>query len=656
MFSRDRLDEWRQFYEAASVRVRSSHMPESWRYPFYSVNLRNLPADDAKSLEWILTNGLGGFSSSTSLGLNTRRCHGLLVVSSRALERRLLLANVAEEVSFNGHAISLWIRGHRDGIDAPGKQFLGLFKYNLDSVVWLFDLDGVVVRKRIHSVPRRNAIVLEYELENNGDVDVRFDLTPLATARGITELSGEDAGFKAKVFSGHAAGVSSNGSYLLLYSEQLACRESNERWIRDVSYPLESSAVESLFTPVAFSTILQPKEHKTVKLLAVGSGSEKETVELFKDITMPKGRVQEQKLLSSGIGDDILALSASCDSYLLDVVDEKTVLAGYHALSQRGRDAMIALPGLTLVNRRFDVAEKLFSRMFRYMKDCRIPSGFKEGIPEYNDFDGVLWLIDSLNEYRKYIGDDRFRRFLHPLWPQLKEALASILAFERGGLLRNESGTWTDALKRDGAVEIQGLWYNALKIMLRFAGLMQDRLDVRHPVKKFQENFMRTYWNGHFLNDTPDDKSLRASQLVVVGLDHHVVGFEEVKSILNAVYNELLTPVGVRTLTPHSNDYQGVCSAGLIQADASYYDGGVWPWLMGPYFRASVKVDKQGMRKETLTFVEQFLKRHMREACIGAVSEVFDGNAPHTPRGNVSRAINAAEVMRIYSDAMNITA
>jgi predicted glycogen debranching enzyme len=655
MFSRDRIDEWSKFYESASVRVRSSHMPEAWRYPFFSVNLRDLSVDDAKSLEWLIVNGLGGYSSSGVLGLNARRFHGLLAASSRALERRLLLSNVAEEVSYSGKSQSLWMRGRRDGIDAPGKQFLREFKHNLDSVVWLFDLDCVAVSKRLGMIPRRNAIILEYELENRGDIEVRFAVTPIATARDISQLSGGEIGFKVKIYGGHAAGITSEGSYLLLYSEQLSCRESGERWLRDVSYPLESADAENLFTPVVFSTTLQSREHKTVKLLAIGSGSEKEAIGVFKELTMPKGRVSEQKILSSGIGDDIFALSAACDSYLVDVAGDKAALAGYHALSERGRDAMIALPGLTLVNKRFDIAERLFDRMFKYMKDGRIPSGFKDGVPSYEDFDSVLWMIDSLNEYRKYIGDDRFRRFLRPVWPQLKEALASLQKLEQGGLLQCEGGTWTGPLKREGAVEVQGLWYNALKIMLRFSGLMQDHLDAYPIVKKFQIAFMRTYWNGTFLKDTPGDKSLRASQLIVAGLDHHVLSLEELKSLLNAVYGELLTPMGVRTLSPQGKNYAGTCTASSLKPDESYFNGGVWPYLMGPYFRASAKIDRQGTRREALAFVEQFLKRHLREACIGAVSEVFDASEPHTPKGCVSRAINAAEIMRVYSDAVNNT-
>ncbi|MFH1126273.1 MAG: amylo-alpha-1,6-glucosidase [Candidatus Altiarchaeota archaeon] len=659
MISRERLEEWARFYEKAASHSRPVYMPDAWHYPFFSVNVRDLNIGNALNMEWVLTNGIGGYSSSTILGLDTRRFHGILASSSKNLSRRMMLSGLDEEVSFKENKVRLWMHERKDGVDAPGKDFLGLFKFNLDSVAWVYDLDGVRVEKHIEAIPGRNMVLIEYGIENRFDSDVKLFVKPLVNSRDIGGLLEGDSGFKPKIFEGHAAGISSEGGYLLLYSEKMECVESASRWLYGVKYGLESEvdSTESLFTPVVFTVDVKPRSSCEVSLIALGYGTEEEAVRVFRELAFSRGRERRHKILSSGIGEDLIALSAACDSFIVDSMGRKTVIAGYPSLGQNGREVVMSIPGFTLVSRRFELAEKILDHFLSHMKKGGIPSGFvpqTNGIPEYEDFDSTLWLIDSLNEYRKCVDGERFRRFVWDYWHQLKEAFMSYQDFERNGLLVNVAGTWMRPLERKGAVEVQGLWYNALKIMQDFSVIFKDGINFSRHIRKFEENFMKTYWNGSYLNDAMGDGSLRPNQLVVLSLGYNTVGISEAREILNITEKELLTPVGLRTLSKEDKRYTGRCSGNLLTRDESYYNGAVWPWLAGLYYRSLIKLDSTGGRKEARSFIDLFLKKHLREAGIGTISEVFDGDYPHTPRGCISHALNSAELMRLYSEATKI--
>jgi len=626
-------------------------MPEAWRYPYYSASIGELKVGDAKNLEWVLANGIGGYSSSTALGLNTRRCHGVLVASSRNLTRKLVLSGIDEEVHHNGTVSKLWFHAHSNGIDAPGKDCLNQFKFNLDSVVWVFDLDGVRVEKRLEVVPGKNIVLLQYKVENKFDSGVQLKVTPLVNCRNINSLRDGDVGFKSNIFDGHAAGISTEGSYLLLYSEQLSCTQADVKWVHGIKYDYDRDGVEGLHTPVSFTLSVGSKEKAAASLVALSYGSEEEAVKVFKELSESRSHERRQKLLSSSLGDDLIAFSASCDSFIVDYLGKKTVVAGYPCLGFRGRDALIAIPGLALVNRRFDLAEKVFENFLNKMQKGLVPSEFVEGVPQYESLDVTLWLIASLHEYRKCVGDERFSKFMWTYWHDLKNALEHFKKFEKNGLLQDDSKTWMTSLDRRNAVEVQGLWYNALKVMQNFSVLLNDSLNVSYLVKKFEQNFMKNFWNGSYLRDTPMDDSFTPNQLVVLSLDYCPVGFEEAKSVLSLAESELLTSMGLRTLPKNHPKYIGKCSE---TTNKSHYCGAVWPWLAGPYFRAQMKYNKNGVGRKALEFVKEFLSKNLRQAGIGTVSELFDGDFPHTPRGCISHAMNSGELMRTYSDAIKV--
>lgn len=643
-------EEWRKFYETAADRVRAVYVPESWRYPYYTADIGGGLSDASLRREWLLSNGIGGYASSTISGLNTRREHGLLVSASRNLALRLLLSDFDENVASGGSHRALRSRSTVGRLEAPGMESLKTFRLNLDSVSWQYDLGFVTVEKTIEIVPGRNAVLASYSITNSGDSDVMFESRPAAASRGVNGQAGGNSGFASKLFSGHAAGVSSDGGYLVLYSEKMECRLLEDKLIEGVSYPNEAGMPpERFYAPVVFTLPVGAHSIKTAGILAVGYPTEEETARNFKELAAPGGFKRRHKLLSSGLGDDLIAFSAACDSFIVDYIGKKTILAGYPNLGQRGRDAMLALSGLVLSAGRFDIAESIFENFMGRMHEGRIPSRIVDGVPEYEDFDASLWLIDRLGEYRRRAGDDRFRHFILKHWDAMADALQHYRKFEKEGLLQNDGGTWMGSAKRPGAVEIQALWYNALKNLKDFSLLAGEKMDVAGLIRKYEKNFMTKYWNGEYLNDSESDRELRPSQLIAISLDYTAVGPKEAAGILRHVENGLYTMAGMRTLTPKSSKYRPTA-----EDENGLYNGGILPHLAGPYFKACMRIDGLGYRQRAIDFFTEFLRLHLRDKGIGLICEAYDGNEPHTPRGCISHAVNTAELMRIYRDATSL--
>jgi predicted glycogen debranching enzyme len=343
----------------------------------------------------------------------------------------------------------------------------------------------------------------------------------------------------------------------------------------------------------------------------------------------------------------ILTLLSAADSFLIDIESKKSVIAGYHWFGEWGRDAMISLPGLTLVQGKFDAAERILERFLNRLSVGRIPTNFDGGMSKYYDFDGTLWMIDRVKDYVDYAGVERGRAFLHTYWWGLKDAMKIYGETVRNGILHHKAGTWMDTLDRSNAVELQGLWYNALKTMGDLSKVMVDNVDYSGLISGFEENFMARFWNGRYLNDTLTDDSLRPNQVIALSMDYSPVPEKQAVEVLDLVRSELLTPYGLRTLGRSHRDYVGRYSGSPEARDKAYHNGSVWPWLLGPYIKACMKY-KRYNKIEGVKLLEPLLTSHLSEAGLGTVSELFDGDEPHAPRGCISQAWSVAELIRAY--------
>jgi len=379
----------------------------------------------------------------------------------------------------------------------------------------------------------------------------------------------------------------------------------------------------------------------------------------------------------SPLQDDFVALlTTAADQYIVSRGDEKSVIAGYHWFSDWGRDTMIALPGLTLPTRRYDVARGILRAFARSVDQGLLPNRFPDAgeTPEYNTVDATLWFFEAVRAYLAYTDDLPF------VQNELYRVLTDIIAWhvrgtrygiklDANGLLNSgEDGvqlTWMDAKvgdwvvtpRRGKPVEIQALWYNAVCIMEDLATRVGDepgrkRYNGMAALTKW--SFNRLLWNenGGYLydvvNGAPPDASIRPNQIFAVSLHYSVLSPERAKQVVDTVQQHLLTPYGLRSLAPSGPQYRARYTGDGRSRDGAYHQGTVWPWLMGPFITAYLKVN--GRSEAALRQAEQWLvpfKEHLSEAGLGHISEIFNGDAPHQPVGCIAQAWSVAEILRV---------
>lgn len=621
-------------------------------FPFATFEHSALDLERGKGLEWLLTNGLGGYSSSTILGLNTSKYHGLLVSSTENLFRFIYLQKLEEEIHSGNCITRLSSNEFIDGTITDGWRYLNKFEFSYNSVSFHYNTQPAEIVKRINTINGKNGILVLYKIKNKLMQRIQFRVNLLVNSRSIYDLTKANSlDFELKIFTKNVLGIKSKNGYLTVYSDKAECRESPQdaRWIKDIFYSKDhergDSYREDVYFPAFFSVDIGPGGEDEFTLIALGYEDENKTANAFKELQ--RGYEGKGRILSSGMGSSILELLMNVESFVVKRDSKKTIVAGYHWFGEWGRDAMISLPGMTLINGKFDNAERIFEHFLNNATNKGIPSRFVDGKPEYNDLDSSLWLIDRLYQYMRYVGIERGRSFLHTYWWTLKDIMKNYQKMERNGFLIHKSGTWMDTIERDNAVEIQALWYNALRIMEIFSNLMEDEeFDVRSTCEEFERNFLERYWNGRYLNDCLDDNSLRPNQVIAISLDFNVIDDHSSKKILDVVERELLTPYGLRTLNKGDRRYKGQYKGDFSEREKSYHNGTVWPWLLGPYIKTYMRV--YGRRLHMQRLLETLFEKHIKQAGIGTISEIFDGDPPHKPRGCISQSWSVAEPLRAY--------
>ena len=602
-----------------------------------------LGLEAARRLEWLLPNGLGGYASSTVLGLNTRKYHGLLVSSRGNLERRVLLEALLEEVSVGGDMCCISVSEYADALDSRGLQYLKGFVNGVTHVVFEYDVKGVRLVKRVQAVPGLNAVTVFYGVRNGSGSNVTLRVRPLVNSRGIHELNPMGRDFKTEVRGGVLAVECASDS--MLFSGEAMTPSADGCWYRNLRYSAEAergeNSVEDAFSPGVLTMSVGAYVSGEGRVAVASAGSLDEAGGML-------GKVGDLKPVSHE-PDPLSVLAATGRSFIVDVGGVKTVVAGYHWFEDWGRDAMVSLPGLTLVDRRFDEAEVVFARFIDGMRDGRIPTRFTADGPIYYDFDGTLWMIDRLKEYVRYAGLERALRFISPRWQRIRGVVDVYSRWVENGLLKHKSGTWMDALPRDNAVEVQGLWYNALNVVEGLSILVGDPVDYSGLKADFESGFMDKYWNGNYLDDCLGDSALRPNQVLAAALDYSVISDREASELMEVVEEELLTPCGLRTLDRKNPKYCSRYVGGVEERAKAYHNGTVWPWLLGAYAKAAVKLGGEAGRRHAREVLEPLFNR-LCDNCMGSINEIYDADEPHTPRGAVSQAWSVAEILRAYGE------
>jgi len=624
----------------------------------------------ALTREWLETNGIGGFSSSTIYGLNTRRYHGLLTAATKPpVGRFVLLSKLEETLLIDGRRYELSSNQYPGVIHPQGFKYQTGFR--LDPFpVFTYEIEGVRLDKSVFMVQGENTTVVQYELKNTDHADIRLEIRPLIAFRDYHSTTHVNDALNAHVET--EPGLTTFRPYSDLPALHLAhdpaAIDTNGFWYRNFEYAVEQERgldfTEDLFNPCTLT--FEMNSRTRVNILASTAQHRASDADTY--------RKAELERRSTDKTDLVTVLTTAADQFIVSRERGETVIAGYHWFADWGRDTMIALPGLTLVNGRWDIAKHVLTGFSKYVDRGMLPNRFPDAgeAPEYNTVDATLWFFEAVRSFVQYTGDYEFvRTSLYSVLQDIiewhvKGTRYRIHVDDDGLLFSGEPGvqlTWMDARVGDRVVtprygkpvEIQALWYNALRVMEELAGTFSEpdaKQEYGAMADKARTSFNALFWNEQtgclydVVNGEIRDASIRPNQVIALSLTNTMVAKDRAVSILSVVERELLTPRGLRTLSPSDPNYIGRYEGAPGTRDGAYHQGTVWPWLMGPFITASVKtLGREAGRRLAVTWLENF-QQHFNEACLGQVSEIFDGDAPHTPRGCVAQAWSVAELLR----------
>jgi predicted glycogen debranching enzyme len=655
-------------------------------------------ADPPPRREWLVTNGLGGYSSGTVAGVVTRRYHGILVASLPApLGRMVMLNHLLERVRLRDRQV-LWL-GDEDEVAGPNiadrSEHLVEFRLELGLPVWRYQLPGIIIERRLLMPYGQNTVHITYRLLE-GEGPVRLSLRPSIQFRGYEE-SVDTARVPSYTLTACgdryevSGGVEIPPLRMMIHGERPALT-LDEKGASDVPYEMERSrgyaSVGSLWSPGYFRADLAPGEDVTL----VASTESWDTLRALRpeDGEIAERERRRRLLAIAGPAADspwASELVLAADQFIITPAgraeeaarakaageEVRTVIAGYHWFTDWGRDTMISLEGLTLTTGRHREAAYILKTFAHYIRDGLIPNMFPDGAREglYHTADATLWFFHAVQRYVDITGDtDTLRHLIPPLADvvahHLKGTRFGIGVDESDGLLRQGAPgyqlTWMDAKvddwvvtpRRGKAVEINALWYNALRLLdgwVKEFGGAPHGLELQSHAERARESFNRRFWygeGGHLYDvvdgESGDDAACRPNQVFSISLDHPVLDRSRWEAVMQVVRERLLTPVGLRSLAPGHPDYKAKYYGDLRSRDAAYHQGTVWGWLIGPFVDAWLKTypgDHAGARK-----IMEGFSDHLSSACVGSISEIFDAEASYTPRGCVAQAWSVAEVLR----------
>ncbi len=632
---------------------------------------RDMPAlDRAENNCWLLANGLGGYAS-TSAAFSVSRCdQGLLVAADSPSRRYGLVHRLSETLTTDGGAV--FLSAQRFAGDVPPEDgWRRLTSFAFDGVpVWEYQIGAVTVRRRIALDHGFNRAAAVYTVENRSDTDCVLRVTPSLqfTPKGHPPqaplpLSYEGGAIRGE---GHVLYIASNGrlSPIPPRSEMLFYRHDAENGRAESGLGLLCCQVE--WTVPAGET-------RRLELVFSAEPTERTGGDILRDC-----EARQRALLDSAPFRDPAAkeLARAADAYIAwrDSTNGKTIIAGYPFFGDWGRDTMISLPGCALATGRYEEAKSILRTFLAYEKDGLLPNLFPEGaeVPEYNSVDAPLLLINGVWLYFQKTGDEAFVR---EAWPVLERIIRAYqrgtryaIAMDDDGLIRAGSGldqvTWMD-VRVDGflptprhgkPVEINAYWYNALCVLSRLAPLAgADGTEYEALAEKVKSSFNAQFWmedKGYLkdvLSGTKADAQLRCNQIWAVSTPFAMLPPDRERQVVEAVEASLYTDHGLRTLSPDDPDFHPAYGGPLRDRDLAYHQGTVWPFPLGGYYLAWLKV--HGNTPEAAARVRERLSAMpalLREGCAGHLPEIYDGLEPGPSRGCFAQAWSVGELLRVY--------
>ena len=647
--------------------------------------------------EWAVTNGIGGYAGSSMIGAHSRTHQGYLIASLHApIERYLVFSKINETVTVGTKTVSFETSQHRASgktVYAEGQKFLTSFIYD-GSVHYAYETDNFSFKKHITLKRNANVCAVAYEL-TAGDSDCTFTLTPLFNYREHSESSTPDT-LKFETFTEDRAFylVPEKNKDIAIRFQTSEGTFSERKTVYDVDMQLqievdlETDGLDCHYCPVDLSIAVPANTTKKVSILcSIGDVNERpapvSATEVF-SILEENARCHAELFEKAGYRDSFAnQLVLASDQFLTYRESTKmmTVLAGLPWFTDWGRDTMIAFTGLTLCTKRFKEAEEILLTFARYIRHGIVPNMFPDDNmpPLYNTVDASLWYFYAVYQYLHYNPAAEAEAFVkEQIFPHLKEIVS---AYEKGtdfsiymeddGLIHAGSGldqiTWMDvrvgdwvATPRHGKpVEINALWYNALRIMESLCEKFdEDASAYRTRAEQVKESFNAKFWDSANQclfdvvdGDEPDDH-IRPNQVYAVSLPFSLLPEEQEKAVVALVEKELFVGCGLRSLAPDHPDYHGIYCGALAKRDAAYHQGTAWGFLLGGFFSAYMKVNhhSSSAAANAVRMLEPVRKHLTDSGCIGSISEIFDGDAPHNPRGCYAQAWSVGEVLRCYCE------
>ena len=647
--------------------------------------------------EWAVTNGIGGYAGSSMIGAHSRTHQGYLIASLHApIERYLVFSKINETATVGTSTVSFETSQHCASgktVYTEGQKFLTSFIYD-GSVHYTYETDNFSFEKHITLKRNANVCAVAYEL-TAGDSDCTFTLTPLFNYREHSESSTPDT-LKFETFTEDRTFylVPEKNKDIAIRFQTSEGTFSERETVYDIDMQLqievdlETDGLDCHYCPVDLSIAVPANTTKKVSILcSIGDVNERPSpvsaTEAF-SILEENARCHAELFEKAGYHDSFAnQLVLASDQFLTYRESTKmmTVLAGLPWFTDWGRDTMIAFTGLTLCTKRFKEAEEILLTFARYIRHGIVPNMFPDDNmpPLYNTVDASLWYFYAVYQYLHYNPAAEAEAFVkEQIFPHLKEIIS---AYEKGtdfsiymeddGLIHAGSGldqiTWMDvrvgdwvATPRHGKpVEINALWYNALRIMESLCEKFdEDASAYRTRAEQVKESFNAKFWDSANQclfdvvdGDEPDDH-IRPNQIYAVSLPFSLLPEEQEKAVVALVEKELFVGCGLRSLAPDHPDYHGIYCGALAKRDAAYHQGTAWGFLLGGFFSAYMKVNhhSSSAAENAVRMLEPVRKHLTDSGCIGSISEIFDGDAPHNPRGCYAQAWSVGEVLRCYCE------
>ena len=653
--------------------------------------------------EWLITNGIGGFASQTVLGINTRKYHGLLVAPLVPPARRyVILSKLDESILFEDGREDIIFSNMCKNYISEGYKNLKSFE-KVYTPKFVYEVNGVKVEKEIAMVYGKNIVTIFYKISS--DKNILLKLAPVMNFRDFHQMSsGAEFNVSQTIDNEKKIRIIVNGENssqpIYLFCKDGKYIEHYNDTFRNIFYIEEEKRgffpEENLFVPGRFEVEIKAGEEKE---FTVCCGLEENIEEIDgKQIVKEEEKrlkkiVKDSKLVKSSDSkadqEKIRDLVISSDQFVTyrPKFALHTIIAGFPWFLDWGRDTLIAYEGLLLKTNRFAIAREVLLMMTRDIKFGLVPNGYSgyDSRPLYNSVDASLLLFEQINKYLEYTGDKKFIKdnlynILKEVAEKFQEGINiddSNIYMDKDGLIsagtENTQLTWMDAkvsgfavTPRNGkAVEVNSLWYNALKTIENLAIMFKDKETEKHYAalaKKAKASFNKEFYNerNKCLYDVLGSNEIRPNQLYSISLTYPVLTMStnKPKEMFDTVTKLLVTKYGLATLSPKSKKFIAIYEGDGFRRDMSYHQGITWPWLAGLYMDAYKKLIEnekavtkkkkliQGYNEQLEKYQKNF-KTAINECCIGSVSELYNSKAPYLPGGTISQAWSVSEVLKI---------